>query len=80
MKGITLTEAIGIRLKALLQEHNITQYYLCKMGGIPRATVNLIINGRVKSPKIDTIYQIAATLGISLQEFFDDPVFSEVTD
>lgn len=80
MKGVSLTEAVGIRIKALLREQNITQYYLCKTGGIPRATVNLIVNGRVKSPQIDTIYQIAATLGISLQEFFDDPIFDEVTD
>lgn len=29
---------------------------------------------------IDTIYQICATLGISLKTFFDDPIFDEVSD
>ena len=79
-----LIEAIGIRINNLIKEReNFTQYQLGKLGGIPRATIWKIINPdttRVKTVKVDTIYQIAATLGLSLKEFFDDPVFNEVTD
>ena len=79
-----LIEAIGIRIDNLIKEReNFSQYQLGKLGGIPRATIWKIINPdttRVKTVKIDTIYQIADTLGLSLKEFFDDPVFDEVTD
>ena len=80
MKKMTLTEAIGIRIKELLKEKGWTQYQLEKRGGVPRSTANLIINGHVRSAKLETIYQIAATLGVSMAEFFDDPIFDEVTD
>ena len=79
-----LLEAIGIRIDNLIKEReNFSQYQLGKLGGIPRATIWKIINPdttRVKTVKVDTVYQIAATLGLSLKEFFDDPIFNEVTD
>ena len=60
-----LIEAIGIRIDKLIEEReNFTQYQLGKLGGIPRATIWKIINPdttRVKTVKIDTIYQISAT-------------------
>ena len=75
-----LTEAVGKRIVMLLEEKHLSQYRLCSLGGISRSSVNLIINGKVNSPTMDTIYQIAATLGMSLAEFFDHPIFNEVTD
>ena len=77
---MTLTEAIGIRIKKLLEERGWTQYQLEKRGGVSQSTVNLIVNGHVRSAKLETIYQIVATLGISMAEFFNDPIFEEVTD
>ncbi len=78
-----LLEAIGIRIKKLIEEAKLTQYELAKQAGIPRSTVWKIINPdtmKVKTVKIDTVYQITATLGISLKDFFDDSIFDEVTD
>lgn len=78
-----LLEAIGIRIKKLIDEAKLTQYELAKQAGIPRSTVWKIINPdttKVKTVKIDTVYQITATLDISLKDFFDDPLFDEVTD
>lgn len=77
---MSLTEAIGKRITALLKERHMTQYSLCKNGGISRATVNMIVTGRVQSARIETLYQITATLGISMKEFFDDPMFDDITD
>lgn len=77
---MSLAEAIGIRILSLLEERQMTQYALCKNGGLSRATINMIITGRVQSARIGTIYQIAATLGISMKDFFDDPIFDEVAD
>ena len=75
-----LVEAIGIRVKNLLEDAGMTQYELSKQGGIPRSTMSVIISVKRNSVKSDTLFQIASSLGISLKEFFDDPIFDEVTD
>ena len=75
-----LTDAVGKRIEGLLQERSMTQYELSKSGGIPRATICVIIAGKPKTVKLDTIFQIAATLNLSLAEFFNHPIFDEVTD
>ena len=79
-----LIAAIGMRLDQLIKSSDhLTAYELAKNAGMPRSTVWKIINPdltKVKTVKIDTIYQIAATLGISLKEFFDDPIFDDIND
>lgn len=75
-----LVEAIGIRVKNLLDDAGITQYELAKQGGIPRSTISVVVGVKRKSVNSDTLYQIVTSLGISLKDFFDDPIFDEVTD
>lgn len=78
-----LIEAVGIRLNNLINDNGLTIYELAKRTGVPRSTVWKIVHPdltRVKTVKIDTIYQLADTLGIKLKDFFDNPVFDEVND
>ena len=75
-----LSVAVGKRIEELLKERNMTQYQLYKIGGIPRSTISVTVDGKYNTVKLDTIYQIAATLGISLAEFFDDPLFDDLED
>ncbi len=75
-----LVEAIGKRVEALLDEKAMTQYKLSKLGGIPRSTICLLIYAKNKTVKMDTVYQIAATLRMSLKDFFDDPIFEDISD
>lgn len=75
-----LSEAVGKKVENLLAERGMTQYQLYKNGGIPRSTISVTIDGKYKTVKLDTIYQIATTLGITLKEFFDDELFSELED
>lgn len=75
-----LSEAIGKRVENLLAERNMTQYQLYKQGGIPRSTISVTVDGKYKTVKIDTVYQIATTLGLTLKEFFDDPLFDDLED
>ena len=77
---MTLSEAVGKRVENLLAERNMTQYQLYKNGGIPRSTISVTVYGKYKTVKLDTVYQIAATLGITLKDFFDDPLFDELDD
>ena len=75
-----LTEAIGKRLSDLLAERKISQYQIYKEGGVPRATISQTINAKKGTVKMDTVYQITSTLGISLKDFFDDPLFDDLED
>lgn len=77
---MTLSKAIGERIKQLLNERQFSQYELYKRGGVPRSTVCDVINNNKKRVSTDTVYQICSTLGISLQEFFDDPLFENLDD
>ncbi len=75
-----LTEAVAIRTKKLLEINGMKQYDLFKLGGIPRPTISSVVGAKKGSIKIDTIYQIASTFGITLSEFFADDIFDKVTD
>ena len=75
-----LSEAVGKRVENLLAERNMTQYQLYKNGGIPRSTISVTVDVKYKTVKLDTIYQIIATLGITLKDFFDDALFDELED
>ena len=58
----------------------MTPNRLSTRGGIPRSTISVILSVKRKEVKLGTVYEICDTLGISLKEFFDDPIFEEVTD
>ena len=79
-----LIEAIGLRLDNLIKaRENFTEYELAKQAGMPRSTVWKIIHPDltgVKTVKVDTVYQLIDTLGLKLKDFFDDPVFDDISD
>ncbi len=81
MGGIMkLTKAIAIRVSQLLADKNLSQYSLFKNGGVPRSTVCDVVNNKKKRVSTDTVYQICSTLGLTLSEFFDDPLFDNIDD
>lgn len=75
-----LAQAVGKRVEQLLEERNMTQYALAKKGGIPRQTVNIVVNGTYNRLALDTVYRIVATPEITLEEFFADPIFDDISD
>ena len=75
-----LVEAISVRVQRLLNEKGVNQYYLYKNGGIPRSTISNVVNCRKKKVSTDTVYQICTTLGVTLEEFFADVLFTELDD
>ena len=77
---MSLAEAIRIRFLNLMRVKQIPQNYFCKKGGIPKSTVSQVLNGTRERVAIKTVYEMTATMGVSLSEFFDDPIFDEVTD
>ncbi len=75
-----LTEAIGIRLTALLKEMGWAYNKIETKGGVDRSTVRKIALGKQATIEINTLYQILQTMEVSLQNFFDDPIFEQVTE
>ena len=75
-----LIEAVSKRLDTLLKEKHLKQNHLALKGGIPRSTISVILSAKRNTVELNTIYEICDTLEISLRDFFDDPVFFEVTD
>ena len=78
--NMKLVEAISKRVVNLLNERKLSQYSLFKNGGVPRTTVNDVVNCKKGRVSTDTVYQICSTLGITLGEFFSDPMFDELDD
>lgn len=77
---MTLMEAVSDRLKRLQAEKGFTSYKIQKEGGVPRSTVGKLVSMKFKTVELDTLYQIVSTMGITIREFFDDPIFDNVTD
>lgn len=70
-----VSKAISIRIREILKEKNITQYKLEKESCIPHATMMDIVNARRESCNVKTLILIIRTLGITVSEFFDSPIF-----
>lgn len=72
---MTLNEAFSIRLKEIMQEKKITQYKITQETSIYPSTMNYILHSKTKASNFKTMALIIRTLGVSLTEFFDSPVF-----
>ena len=77
---MTLQDAVRTRLAQLMKEKGYPAYRLSKEGGVPRATISQILSGKNGKIKLDTLYQIVATMGITLEEFFASDLFSDLVD
>lgn len=72
-----LNEAIGKRLRELLEERNMTQYQLYKKSGVPKSTIGNIINCSYDSVKLRIIHEICQGFEINIYDFFHSPLFEE---
>ena len=75
-----LNEAIGKRIESIFQARGLTAYKVAKLGGVPKQVIYSILKCEYKKISIDVIYQITATLEISLEEFFSDSIFNDISD
>lgn len=70
-----VSRAISIRIREFLTEKNISQYKLEQNSGISHATMMDIMNARRESCNVKTLIIIIRTLGITVSQFFDSPLF-----
>lgn len=75
-----LQEAIKLKVLQLCKQRNITINKLATLSGMPQSTVNSLVDGTSKNPKLLTIIRICLGLDIQLKDFFDDDVFKNLDD
>ena len=74
---VKLSEAVSLRLRELLKKHNMTQYQLFSKSGVPKSTINNIIQCAYDSVKLRIIHEICQGFQITIAEFFQSPLFDE---
>lgn len=68
-------EAVSARILELCRERDITVNKLSIMSAVTQSTVNDIVNLRSNNPGIVTIKKLCDGLDISVEDFFDSPLF-----
>ena len=71
-------EAVRRRIRGLCAERGITLNKLSTISGITQSTLNNIVSGRNNSATVATIQKICNGLGITLVDFFQNELFSQL--
>lgn len=74
---MTYSDVIVLRLNILCSERNITINKLATLSGITQSTVDNIIKGKTKNPKLKTLHKLAIGLNMTISELLD---FSEMNE
>jgi len=75
---MTVGEACRIRIQELCDERSITVNKLAILSGVTQSTLNNIISGRNNSTTVSTIKKLCDGLEISVTDFFNSRIFSEL--
>lgn len=71
-----LNTAIKIRIENLMKEKNKnSRYELSCDAGLNPSSLNDFYRNKISYPRIDTLYLICESLGVTLEEFFKDSMF-----
>jgi len=68
-----LGEAIKLRIIELCQEKEVSFNRLALLSGLTQSTVDSILKGKSRSPRLVTLMKISYGLGVTICEFLDDP-------
>lgn len=71
-------DAVVIRIVELAQEKNMSFNSIAINAGLPPSTLKNILDGNSKNPGIITIKIICEGLRISIRDFFDSDLFSDL--
>ncbi|MBR5317860.1 MAG: helix-turn-helix transcriptional regulator [Lachnospiraceae bacterium] len=75
---MNIGEAVKERILELCREKNISINKLSIMSGVTQSTVNNIVSGRNHSTTVATIKKLCDGLDITIQDFFNSELFSEL--
>jgi len=74
---MTYSDVIILRLTQLCEERKITINKLATISGITQSTVENIMSGKTKNPKLKTLHKLALGLGMTVSELLDFPEINE---
>lgn len=74
---MTYSQAIIQRLTKLCSERNITINKLATLSGITQSTVDNLMRGKTKNPKLKTLHKLAIGLDMTVSELLDFPEMNE---
>lgn len=70
---MTYSDVIRLRLNSLCSERNISINKLATLSGITQSTVDNIMKGKTKNPKLKTLHKLATGLDMTVSELLDFP-------
>ena len=70
-------ELYALRIKQLCAKEGITINRLATLSGLRQSTVDNIIRGTSKNPKVRTLHKIAVVFNMTLSEFLNFPKLNE---
>ena len=70
-------ELFALRIQSLCQKQGITINRLATLSGLKQSTIDNIVRGTSKNPKVHTLHQIAVTFNMTLSEFLDFPELND---
>lgn len=74
---MTYSDAIIKRLTELCTKQNITVNKLATLSGITQSTVDNLMKGKTKNPKLKTLHKLAIGLNMTVSELLDFPEMNE---
>lgn len=72
-----ISQAVAERIRELTHSKGTTLYKIQQSSGLSQSTFNYLIYAKYKGVNLTTLITIIRTLGISVDEFFKSPLFSE---
>lgn len=73
-----LSSAVSQKILKICDEKNISINKLASICCLTQSTVQSLIDGKSKNPKMLTIIRICEGLDIKLKDFFDDHIFDNI--
>lgn len=74
---MTYSDVIILRLSRLCEERNITTNRLATLSGITQSTVENIMSGKTKNPKLKTLHKLAIGLNMTVSELLNFPEMND---
>lgn len=71
-------EAIAKKIDKICTENNMSINKLASISCLTQSTVQHLVDGNSKNPKLLTIVRICDGLGITISEFFCDEIFNDL--
>lgn len=71
------SEVYAHRIRSLCKKRGITINRLATLSGLKQSTIDNILRGASKNPKVHTLHKIAVTFDMTLAQFLDFPELND---